>query len=234
MLSIVKNRVGETLGYDILNLDDGQEYRNVKIKSLLGHIITNGQIVGKETPYIRGNKKLQVRTESSKVILYHGSNKVVTKPIYMGGYELNDYGKGFYTTTIREKAEEWALIKSGESIINTYKLDANGLKICDLDNFGPLAWIAEVIANRGIGELQKDRNYVARMRKFITRYKINTNGYDIIYGYRADDSYFGIVSAFLRNVITVDEVVEYFYKGKLGKQVFVKSRPAFGRMKNRV
>lgn len=225
ILSIVKNKVGDTTGYDILNLEDGKEYKNVKIGSLMGKDLVNGQIIGKATPYIRGNKKLPVRTENSKIILYHGSNHEIRNPVYQGGYKLNDYGPGFYATTIKEKAEEWALLKSGDSIVNTYELDINGLKVCNLDDYGPLAWIAEVLKNRGLKD--EDKEYIKIMNEFIGKYRINTNNYDIIYGYRADDSYFMIIRAFLHNMLTADEVVQYFYRGKLGKQVFLKSQRAF-------
>ena len=32
------------------------------------------------------------------IILYHGSNKIIKKPVYGAGKRYNDYGSGFYCT----------------------------------------------------------------------------------------------------------------------------------------
>ncbi len=36
----------------------------------------------------------------SKIILYHGSPNRIVKPIFGGGNEKQDYGKGFYLTPV--------------------------------------------------------------------------------------------------------------------------------------
>ena len=51
--------------------------------------------------------------------------------------------------------------------------------------------------------------------------------YDVIKGYRADDSYTQVVEAFLMNQINIHEVERLFYKGSLGNQVFLRSCKAF-------
>lgn len=56
------------------------------------------------------------------------------------------------------------------------------------------------------------------------------NAYDIIIGYRADDSYFDFAEAFLNNSISVEQLAVALRLGKLGEQVVVKSREAFGRL----
>ena len=42
------------------------------------------------------------------IILYHGSTKVIEKPIMGLGNPKNDYGLGFYCTENLELAKEWA------------------------------------------------------------------------------------------------------------------------------
>lgn len=43
--------------------------------------------------------------QGEKIVrLYHGSDVVVKQPLYEYGKEDNDYGKGFYATEDREKA----------------------------------------------------------------------------------------------------------------------------------
>lgn len=104
-----------------------------------------------------------------------------------------------------------------------YNLDIEGLEILHLDEYGVLAWVAEVIAHRGITD--EDVYYTAQV--LVDRYKINTEYYDVIVGYRADDSYTRVIDAFLKNQLTVDEMERFFHKGNLGEQVFIKSQKAF-------
>ena len=35
---------------------------------------------------------------NNTIILYHGSNKIIKKPVYGAGKRYNDYGSGFYCT----------------------------------------------------------------------------------------------------------------------------------------
>ena len=41
------------------------------------------------------------------MILYHGSNLEIEKPDLAHSRENVDFGRGFYTTPIREQAEKW-------------------------------------------------------------------------------------------------------------------------------
>jgi len=90
-------------------------------------------------------------SQSNIIYVYHGTDYVLEKPIFGEGRGDNDYGNGFYTTEIKERAEEWALLYGSEkAVVNRYRLDLTGLNIIRLDEYGPLAWIAEVISNRGM------------------------------------------------------------------------------------
>ena len=61
-------------------------------------------------------------------------------------------------------------------------------------------------------------------------FSITYNKYDIIRGYRADDSYFAFANAFLNNIISVQKLNEAMYLGKLGEQVVLKSKKAFSQI----
>ena len=68
-----------------------------------------------------------------KIILYHGTpNKIVT-PVFGGGEEKHDYGKGFYLTENIELAKEWAVCRPQEANgwVHKYELDCDSLKIFD-------------------------------------------------------------------------------------------------------
>ena len=62
-------------------------------------------------------------------------------------------------------------------------------------------------------------------------FAVKMDGYDVIRGYRADDSYFGFVRSFLENGITLGQLTRAMRFGDLGKQVMLKSKKAFARLK---
>ena len=72
------------------------------------------------------------------MILYHGSNMVVKQPKLIKQNRFLDFGFGFYTTTNREQAKNFALKvaqrrKSGEATLNIYSIEENeAFKECSL------------------------------------------------------------------------------------------------------
>ncbi len=71
-----------------------------------------------------------------------------------------------------------------------------------------------------------------RAKQYLTeRFGINVNAYDLIIGYRADDSYFDFAEAFLNNAITVEQLSRAMRLGKLGEQIVLKSQFAFSKIK---
>lgn len=161
--------------------------------------------------------------------VFHGSDHVIKFPKYLGGKEDNDYGNGFYLTEYEERARSWAALNGNPrtAIVNEYELDLQGIQILDLNDYGVLAWIAEVVSHRGTN--QEAASIVGN--RLVETYKINTDGYDVVKGYRADDSYTQVIEAFLLNQINVAEVERLFYKGSLGNQMFLKSEKAFLQIK---
>lgn len=161
--------------------------------------------------------------------VYHGSDHIIKVPRYLGGKPDNDYGNGFYTTEYEDRARSWAALNGNpeKSIVNVYELDESNLRILDLNDYGVLAWIAEVVANRGTN--QEAASIVGN--RLVELYRLNSEEYDIIKGYRADDSYTQVVEAFLLNQIDIYEVKRLFYKGSLGNQIFLKSEKAFTHIK---
>lgn len=159
------------------------------------------------------------------ISVYHGSDHVIRAPQYMGGKSDNDYGNGFYTTEYEDRARSWATLNGNpkKSIVNVYELELEELNVLDLNECGVLAWIAEVVANRGTN--QEAASIIGN--RLVELYRPDSSDYDVIKGYRADDSYTQVVEAFLLNQINIQEVERLFYKGSLGNQVFLKSEKAF-------
>ncbi len=65
------------------------------------------------------------------------------------------------------------------------------------------------------------------MRK---NYRVNYKDYDVIVGYRADDSYFRYARDFISGVISYEKFSNAIFLGKLGMQVVLKSRKAFSQI----
>ena len=154
------------------------------------------------------------------MIIYHGSDHIVKTPQYMGGKADNDYGNGFYATEYEDRAKSWAVLNGNpkQSIVNVYKLDIEKLKVLNLSTHGVLAWISEVVANRGTNQEMAE----VIGNRLVEMYRVNSDEYDIIQGYRADDSYTQVIEAFLLNQINVFEVEKLFYKGSLENQIFMR------------
>lgn len=56
------------------------------------------------------------------------------------------------------------------------------------------------------------------------------SGYDVIIGYRADDSYFSYAKDFLNNTISVNQLPQAMKLGELGERAVLKSEKAFGQI----
>jgi len=161
------------------------------------------------------------------ITLYHGSEQVVETPIFGKGKEHNDFGKGFYCTADENLAKEWGVSSLRNGFANRYTIDTEYLKILNLNSpdFSILNWIAVLVEHR-VFSLQTP---VARRAKqyLIDHFSLNVNAYDIVTGYRADDSYFDYAEAFINNGISVDQLAWAMYLGKLGEQIVIKSQYAF-------
>jgi hypothetical protein len=62
------------------------------------------------------------------------------------------------------------------------------------------------------------------------RFLPGTDAFDIIIGYRADDSYFAFANAFLNNTLSLSQLKKVMFLGRLGEQTMLKSKAAFERI----
>lgn len=161
------------------------------------------------------------------ITLFHGSTKIVEKPILGVGNPKNDYGLGFYCTENLELAKEWASTERNDGFANSYEMDIEGLDILRLNRkpYHILNWLAILLENRTFvlsqGLPTEAKAYL--LENFLPDYE----QYDLIIGYRADDSYFSFANAFLNNTISLEQLRKAMYLGKLGEQVVLKSEKAF-------
>ena len=161
------------------------------------------------------------------ITLYHGSEKVIETPTFGEGRRNNDFGLGFYCTRSEALAKEWAVSSLRNGFANRYTLNTEYLNILNLNSpeYTILNWIAVLVEHR----LFSIKTPVAHRAKryLIENFGINVNAFDLIIGYRADDSYFDYAESFLNNGITVKQLARAMRLGKLGEQVVVKSKFAF-------
>ena len=165
------------------------------------------------------------------ITLFHGSKKIVESPTFGEGKKTNDFGLGFYCTETEELAKEWAVSSLQDGFSNRYILDTEYMNILNLNSpeYTILNWIAVLVEHR----IFSIKTPVARRAKsyLIDNFGINVNAYDLITGYRADDSYFDYAESFLNNGISVEQLAKAMKLGKLGEQIVLKSQFAFSRIK---
>lgn len=163
----------------------------------------------------------------SKVTLYHGSEAIIQKPEFGKGKAYNDYGVGFYCTEHIELAKEWACTESADGYVNQYIIDMNALKVLNLasDAYNILHWVALLMNNR---KFRISTPVMKRGAEWLEEnFLPDISEYDIIIGYRADDSYFSFARAFINNEISLAQLSYAMRLGKLGEQIVLKSKRAF-------
>ena len=114
------------------------------------------------------------------MIIYHGSNVIVSSPrILVNGF-YKDSGYGFYCTNIEKQARRWALTKRGKSIVNSYKYTPDtALSLLTFDTMTE-EWL-DFVANCRLGK---------------------EHSYDIVEGPMADDQVWDYVEDFIAGRIS--------------------------------
>lgn len=161
------------------------------------------------------------------MIVFHGSDHVVDKPVFHGGKKYNDYGHGFYTTENLELAKEWACAKNTNGFANRYELNSDGLSVLNLNDseYNILNWLAILTRYRSYWQngsiAEEAKNYLQQ------HFFIDPEEFDIIIGYRADDSYFSFAQDFISGAISLRKLSEAMRLGRLGEQIVLKSEKSF-------
>ena len=165
------------------------------------------------------------------ITIFHGSEQVVEVPTFGLGRKNNDFGLGFYCTESEDLAKEWAVSSLRNGFANRYTLDTEYLNVLNLNSpdYTILNWIAVLVEHR----LFSIKTPVAHRAKryLINNFGVNVNDYDLITGYRADDSYFNYAESFLNNGISVKQLAKAMRLDKLGEQIVLKSKFAFDRIR---
>ncbi len=129
------------------------------------------------------------------MLVYHGSNVEVIKPIILKKNSLLDFGQGFYTTTNEEQSKEFATKvvqrrKEGVAIVSCYEFDEVALRKEKVLSFDTVSgeWLDFVSANRrGVyeGEL-----------------------YDFVYGPVANDDVFRTIALYIGGALDQESTLK--------------------------
>jgi len=162
--------------------------------------------------------------------LFHGSQSIIEKPLIGISNPYNDYGPGFYCTMEEELAKEWACSETVDGYANCYSLDESGLRIMHLDGaeYNILNWLALLVNHR---RFRVSNDVAGNARAYLLdAFLPDIKEWDVIVGYRANDSYFAFANAFLNSVLSLTQLQEAMYLGKLGLQTVLISEKAFGQI----
>lgn len=153
------------------------------------------------------------------MILYHGSNVIVSKPKLIPQNRFLDFGFGFYTTTNKTQAIGFAdkvtkRRKDGEKAVSIYKIDeARAFEECSVLRFDSAneAWLDFVSENRS-------GNYTGE-------------SYDFIFGPVANDDVYTTFTLYSADVLTKEQTLEALKIKKLYNQLVLSSEKALSYLK---
>lgn len=93
-----------------------------------------------------------------------------------------------------------------------------------------LNWLAILLENRSF-ELNNNELMVQAKQYILDTLLPDYRNYDVIIGYRADDSYFQFAKDFIQGTISLKTLGEAMRLGKLGEKIVLKSEKAFQTIK---
>lgn len=193
-----------------------QTFRLMEQKDMIDFILLWEYYIKKEQKAMDDIKKL-----------YHGSSKIIEKPLFGYGKPYNDYGPGFYCTENPGMAKEWGVEKNQDGYANCYELDCTALRILDLNGsqYCILHWLSLLLQNR---EFDVPSALAFEAKEYLIRtFSVDIENCDAIIGYRADDSYFSFAQDFINGTISYRQLNNAMHLGNLGQQFVLKSKNAF-------
>ena len=153
------------------------------------------------------------------MILYHGSNVVVSSPKLIQQNRFLDFGFGFYTTTNKAQAIAFAdkvykRRKEGGKIVNIYEVDKQkAFAECSVLRFDSPdeAWLDFVSDNRS-------GNYEGK-------------AFDFVYGPVANDDVYTTFTLYSAGILTKEQTLEALKIKKLYNQLVLSSEKALSYLK---
>ncbi len=152
------------------------------------------------------------------MILYHGSNMVVEKSRIINQNRYLDFGYGFYTTTNKTQAENFArkvvVRRGGTPIVNVYEID---------DNIG--------------SNILKIKRFNSPDEEWLDFVSLHRNGiysgeqYDLIIGLVASDDVYRTLQVYSSKLLTKEQTLETLKIKKLFNQYVFSTNTAISLLK---
>jgi hypothetical protein len=146
--------------------------------------------------------------------LFHGSNVGFDKVSLDFAKDRRDFGRGFYTTTIREQAADWAEIicrryKTKTAYLYTFEFSAVDLTIKNFDTMTK-GWLDFIVENRIKGG--------------------TIHNYDIVIGPVANDKTVNTLNLYLDGELTLEETLNRLTYMQANNQLSFHTRGALDRL----
>ena len=152
----------------------------------------------------------------AKLRLYHGSNIIFDTIDLSKSKDKRDFGRGFYTTTLKEQAEDWA-----ETLFDRYKGDGVFVYEMDLEISEALSvkyydgfseeWLIMVQKNRVLGGIQ--------------------HNFDVVQGPVANDKTARSIALYIAGIIDANEAIKRLQFNKINNQVSLHTPASLSRLK---
>ena len=147
------------------------------------------------------------------MLLYHGSNVAVRRPILLQKQRKLDFGRGFYTTTDLEQAKKWAkrtadIRKTGKGYVSVYEIEDDAMSRLRIFRFekADRPWLDYVVQNR--------------------RGQGAENGWDVVYGPVANDQTMQTIVLHMDGFLTAEQTIRNLLPQKLKDQLAFKTEKA--------
>ncbi len=142
------------------------------------------------------------------MILYHGSFVEVAEPDLLHSRSNVDFGRGFYTTPIREQAVNWCIKfkrQKKDGVLSKYTFDENAfnnVRVLQFDSYS-IEWLDFVVDCRSGNDM---------------------TDYDIVIGGVANDKVFNTLELYFDNLIDKSEAITRLRYEKPNLQICFRSQ----------
>jgi hypothetical protein len=142
--------------------------------------------------------------------VFHGSNTGFDKVLLNFAKDRRDFGRGFYTTLIREQAADWAEILCGRSKTKTaylyeFEFSLTGLTVKKFDVMSK-EWLDFILENRVKGK--------------------TLHGFDIVTGPVANDRTVNTLNLYLSDELSLEETLTRLAYMKVNNQISIHTKKA--------
>ncbi|MBU0488302.1 MAG: DUF3990 domain-containing protein [Bacteroidetes bacterium] len=140
--------------------------------------------------------------------IYHGSTTIVETPVILYSQRFLDFGKGFYTTTVKEQAERWALIKQK-------RIEGNSKPIVSVFQIGEEIFQSKKYNVKIFPAANEEwLDFVVKNRK-----GEHNHPYSLVKGAVANDTLYATLSLFESGILSKKETIKRLKVHKLFDQI---------------